>query len=71
MSKRVVITGTGIISSIGLNTDEFWLNCLQAKSKIENIPDHWINYSDFVSGGDDLYDQNPHMDEKLGVQKSF
>jgi hypothetical protein len=30
-----------------------------------------INYFDSVSGGNDLYDQNSYMDEKLGVQKTF
>jgi len=47
LSRRVVITGTGIISSIGLNTADFWNNCLAAKSNVTDIPEHWHKYADF------------------------
>lgn len=37
MSHRVVITGLGIISSIGIGKEEFWKNCLQGVSGIKPI----------------------------------
>lgn len=49
MKKRVVITGIGVISSIGLNKREFWKNCLEAKTNIVKIPQHWLKYADFNS----------------------
>jgi len=47
LNRRVVITGTGIISSIGLNTADFWTNCLEGKSNVADIPEHWHKYADF------------------------
>ena len=49
MTKRVVITGLGVISSIGQNPDAFWKSCLEAKTRVERIPDHWFHYGDFHS----------------------
>jgi 3-oxoacyl-[acyl-carrier-protein] synthase II len=37
MDHRVVITGLGIISSIGLGKEAFWENCLQGRSGIKPI----------------------------------
>jgi 3-oxoacyl-[acyl-carrier-protein] synthase II len=37
MSHRVVITGLGIVSSIGLGKEAFWENCLQGISGIKPI----------------------------------
>lgn len=37
MSKRVVITGLGVISSIGIGWEEFWANLLNGKSGISPI----------------------------------
>ncbi len=49
MRKRVVITGLGVISAIGQNPEEFWKSCLEAKTRVERIPDHWFHYGDFHS----------------------
>jgi 3-oxoacyl-[acyl-carrier-protein] synthase II len=49
MRKRVVITGLGVISAIGQNPDDFWKSCLEAKTRVERIPDHWLHYGDFHS----------------------
>jgi len=49
MRKRVVITGLGVISAIGQTPDEFWKNCLEGKTKVERIPEHWLHYGDFHS----------------------
>lgn len=37
MNKRVVITGTGVVSSLGMGTDEFWSNIKIGKSGISTI----------------------------------
>jgi 3-oxoacyl-[acyl-carrier-protein] synthase II len=37
MDHRVVITGLGIVSSIGIGKEEFWENCLQGISGIKPI----------------------------------
>jgi 3-oxoacyl-[acyl-carrier-protein] synthase II len=37
MNQRVVITGLGIVSSIGVGKEEFWKNCLQGVSGIKPI----------------------------------
>jgi 3-oxoacyl-[acyl-carrier-protein] synthase II len=37
MEHRVVITGLGIVSSIGIGEEAFWENCLQGKSGIKPI----------------------------------
>jgi 3-oxoacyl-[acyl-carrier-protein] synthase II len=47
MDKRVVITGLGVITAIGQDIEAFWSNCLEAKTRVEPIPEHWFNYSDF------------------------
>jgi 3-oxoacyl-[acyl-carrier-protein] synthase II len=36
-NKRVVVTGLGVISSIGIDRDRFWNNLLQGKSGISKI----------------------------------
>jgi len=48
-NRRVVITGLGVISSIGLNVEEFWDNALKAESVVKKIPEQWLNYSDYNS----------------------
>ena len=37
MNRRVVITGLGVISSIGIGKDEFWKNLIAGKSGISDI----------------------------------
>jgi 3-oxoacyl-[acyl-carrier-protein] synthase II len=37
VNHRVVITGLGIVSSIGVGKEEFWKNCLQGISGIKPI----------------------------------
>ena len=47
--RRVVVTGLGVHSSIGSDPAEFWANCLQAKSRVAPIPEHWRRYADYHS----------------------
>ena len=49
MRNRVVITGLGVLSAIGQKPDEFWKNCLEGKTRVEKIPERWLDYGDFHS----------------------
>jgi 3-oxoacyl-[acyl-carrier-protein] synthase II len=49
MTRQVVITGVGVIAANGTDTESFWKNCLNDVAVVENIPQHWLNYSDFNS----------------------
>jgi 3-oxoacyl-[acyl-carrier-protein] synthase II len=46
MSRRVVITGAGVVSSIGVGVDEFWHHCLQGTSAVAPIPGRWLRYAE-------------------------
>ena len=37
MEKRIVITGIGVVSSIGIGKKEFWTNLLKGKSGISKV----------------------------------
>jgi 3-oxoacyl-[acyl-carrier-protein] synthase II len=39
--QRVVVTGTGALTSYGLGTETLWNNLLDGKTVIENIPASW------------------------------
>lgn len=62
MSRRVVITGAGIISPIGIGVDEFWRQCLQARSAVAPIPVQWSRYADLRSR---LWSPLPEFDPEL------
>ena len=49
MSRRVVITGAGVISAIGIGVDDFWRHCLQADSVVAPVPEQWLKYADLRS----------------------
>src|SRR4030042_318910 len=67
MRKRVVITGLGVISAIGQKPDDFWKNCLEAKTRVERIPDHWFHYGDFHS---QIWSPLPAMDySRYGIAR--
>jgi len=68
MNRRVVITGAGVVSSIGVGVDEFWRHCLQAKSVVAPIPENWGRYANLHSRiWSPLPDINP---EYLGVTRT-
>jgi 3-oxoacyl-[acyl-carrier-protein] synthase II len=50
LARRVVITGVGVISSISLNTKDFWAGCLAGKTNVSEIPRNWLDYSNYNSG---------------------
>jgi 3-oxoacyl-[acyl-carrier-protein] synthase II len=48
-NRRVVVTGLGVVSSIGSDPDRFWSNCLEGKTSVTPIPEHWWRYADYHS----------------------
>ncbi len=44
MKRRVVITGIGVVAPNGATTEEFWDNSIAARSSVQHIPEHWLNY---------------------------
>lgn len=68
MNRRVVVTGAGVVSSMGVGVDEFWRQCLQAKSAVATIPEHWHRYADFHSR---VWSPLPDIDpESFGVSRT-
>ena len=63
MNHRVVITGLGIVSSIGVGKEEFWKNCLQGVSGIK--PVRGFDVSDYRSK---LGAQLPEIDFKSFIR---
>lgn len=49
VNRRVVVTGLGIVSSIGSDTSQFWNSCLESKTRVESIPEVWRQYADYHS----------------------
>ena len=50
--RRVVITGLGVISSIGIGKDEFWSNLIKGKSGISKIESFDTSEYDRHYGGE-------------------
>jgi len=67
MKRRVVITGAGVVSTIGTGVDDFWRNCLEAKTAVAPIPENWEHYATLHSR---LWAPLPDIDpEYLGVAR--
>ncbi len=49
MTRRVAVTGTGVICSIGSTTAEFWAGCQRGTSNVAPIPERWLDYADYKS----------------------
>ena len=49
MSRRVVVTGLGAVSSVGKNLMQSWENILASKSGIRRIPETWFDSSDLAT----------------------
>ena len=56
MKRRVVVTGLGVVSSIGIGKDEFWKNLIGGKSGISDI---------------ELFDTSDYPVHKGGEVKGF
>ena len=58
MKKRVVVTGIGTITSIGIGKDDFWKNLISGKSGISEIDTFDISKFSIRKGGE-IKDFNP------------
>jgi 3-oxoacyl-[acyl-carrier-protein] synthase II len=68
MKRRVVVTGGGCISSIGVGLEAFWRSCLEGKSAVAAVPSAWSRYADLHSR---LWSPLPDIDaESLGVVRA-
>jgi len=68
MSRRVVVTGAGAVSPIGIGVDEFWRQCLQGKSSVALIPTYWQLYAEPYSR---IWSPLPEIDpESMGVART-
>lgn len=47
--RRVVITGMGVVSPVGVGLDSFWENCLRGNAAFGTIPEAWKEYATFKS----------------------
>ena len=67
MNRRVVITGAGVISPIGTGVEEFWRQCLEARSVAAPVPEHWQCYADLHSR---LWSPLRYDPESLGITRT-
>ncbi|MDP2929224.1 MAG: beta-ketoacyl synthase N-terminal-like domain-containing protein, partial [Candidatus Omnitrophota bacterium] len=51
MKRRVVVTGLGVVSSIGIGKDEFWKNLTAGKSGINDISEFYSSNYALHRGG--------------------
>jgi 3-oxoacyl-[acyl-carrier-protein] synthase II len=47
--RRVVVTGTGVVSALGNTTGSFWQSCLAGRTAVAPIPEQWRRYSSLRS----------------------
>ncbi len=67
MYKRVVVTGIGAVTPIGIGKDEFWENLVQGKSGVKTI-DHLRNFPTYMAATIDHFEPQDFM-EKRDVKK--
>lgn len=68
--KRVVITGLGIVSPIGIGKDEFWNNCLAGKSGVRKITSFDVSeYNCQIAALVENFDPEKYMD-KVTIRRS-
>jgi 3-oxoacyl-[acyl-carrier-protein] synthase II len=66
--RRVVITGCGVVSSIGHELEDFWRNCLAGCTRVEAIPSRWAN---FYSSRSQFWSPLPEPDySKHGLRRA-
>jgi 3-oxoacyl-[acyl-carrier-protein] synthase II len=49
MKRRVVVTGLGVVSALGDDTETFWRSCRDGRSVVCAIPEHWRRFATFRS----------------------
>ncbi len=68
MKRRVVITGGGVVSAIGIGVEAFWESCLEGRSVVAAIPPAWLDYAELHSR---LWSPLPELDhEALGITRT-
>jgi len=65
--KRVVVTGIGAVTPIGIGKDEFWENLVQGKSGVKTI-DHLRDFPTYMAATIDHFEPQDFM-EKRDVKK--
>ncbi|HEY2646788.1 MAG TPA: beta-ketoacyl-ACP synthase II, partial [Candidatus Acidoferrales bacterium] len=69
MSRRVVVTGVGLVCGLGIGTDEVWKNLLAGKSGIRSITHFDASAFDCTIAGE-VHDFDPlHWAEKKELKK--
>ena len=49
MSRRVFVTGLGVVSGFGDDLEKFWSDCLAGACLVEPIPSRWREFADYRS----------------------
>lgn len=49
MTRRVAITGIGVIAPNGADTETFWRGCMRGDTHVAAIPEHWRRYAEYAS----------------------
>jgi 3-oxoacyl-[acyl-carrier-protein] synthase II len=47
--RRVVVTGAGVVTSLGVDVDTFWRHCLEGRTVVEEVPAAWARHSSLRS----------------------
>ena len=72
MKRRVVITGLGIVSSLGLTVEEYWDGLLAGRSGISRIEKFDASAHRTQIGGEiKNWDFAPHMDRKYAKRNDL
>jgi 3-oxoacyl-[acyl-carrier-protein] synthase II len=67
VSRRVAVTGTGVVTCLGLSSSEFWRGCLEGRSVVAAIPESWREFADYHST---IWSPLPPFDaESLGASR--
>jgi len=59
MRRRVVVTGIGVVSAIGVGAEAFWRACLAGETRVEAVPEEWLRFSEYRSR---LWSPLPELD---------
>ena len=72
MKKRIVVTGLGIISSLGTEKDKFWNNLIGGKSQISNVSKFYItNYPLLKAALVKNYEPSQNLPKDIGRASQF
>lgn len=69
MAEKVVITGLGVVSSLGFTVSDFWSNLIQGKSGINEISSFDTSHLERHYGGEIKGFVMPHSNELAGSKK--